>query len=90
MTHSKNHLESDIAQFVLMHRSRGAFLPFEDYWTIRKWVGLCPSRQVLLTVLDRTLPELYRNRDGPRGLPKLSAIDRRVQRLIKVAAKAES
>ena len=67
-----------IAEFVLAHKNRGAFLSYHDYRVIQKWLDHCPDVDFLLLLLSDKLPPLFER--NPRS--SLQAIDKTIMRRI--------
>ena len=67
-----------VAEFVLAHKSSGAFLSHHDYRLIQKWLDHCPDVDFLLLLLSDQLPTLYER--NPRS--PLQAIDKTIMRRI--------
>ncbi|NRA64369.1 MAG: hypothetical protein HRU19_07785 [Pseudobacteriovorax sp.] len=71
-----------IAQFILLHRKRGLFLPYSEYSYIDKWLALAESDDQLLLVLSDIIPYFYKARADWTHPPSLKLVDQKICRIL--------
>lgn len=69
-----------VTNFVVICRQKGAFLPYEDYEVIKKWLAITTDEEKIFFVLDDVLPDFYRKYTKSKQPPSLKWVDEQVRR----------
>lgn len=76
--------ENLIVQYVVSSRGKGHFLPYDEYYIIKKWLQAADSAESLLLVLSEILPDFYQKSGSKRLPPSLSRLDKKISAILDV------